>query len=89
MYASGVETKARRTNPVTGKPQLYPVRVRPENIAAAMAVEIGIPTAEIAGPQGGISERVRESVLPEVDEATSTGEPEKVVLLHAQDWDET
>lgn len=59
LYASGHETRVRRTNPSTGKVERYPVRVSVANVVAAVGAELGIPRQR--WPE----------ILPEVEEAAS------------------
>ncbi len=42
LWFAGNETPVQRTNPATGKAEIYMVRVSVKNIAAAVAAEIGM-----------------------------------------------
>ncbi len=73
LYASGRETRVRRIDPEKGGIRRYPVRVSLENIAAAVAAEIGMAASELAGKEG-FTELVCAKAFPEVEEVARSWE---------------
>lgn len=77
LYASGHTTQVRRTDPQQkGGTRRYPVRVSLANIAAAVAAEIRMAHKDIADERG-ITDLVRGSILPEVEETLRRREGER------------
>jgi hypothetical protein len=78
IYAAGREIQVKRSGP-TAKAEAYSARLTLENISAAVAAAIGLDASEIVDELGGITEHVRNAVLPEVEARMRTWEPGKVI----------
>jgi hypothetical protein len=78
LYAAGQELLVKRSSPAA-KAEAYPARLTLENISAAVAAAIGLDASEIVDELGGMTEHVRNAVLPEVEARMRTWEPGKVI----------